>query len=152
MFRHGNIDIKSGYGLPVRRSTSLTAPDEWTIEHIAEDRRESYRYSLGPKPGLESIYENAPSSLETGLAAILSEDKKTSLVRLGEAQFPDTRKAIATRRHLRRNTKTGDKDKHLKMEEKKKALDDALESFSTKDAEKTDLPQEAVLLNELKEV
>lgn len=42
-------------GSRLSRSMSVTAPDDWTIEHIAEDRSPCLRYSLGDGDGVLSL-------------------------------------------------------------------------------------------------
>lgn len=54
MFNASSGTIKSEYGLPIRKSSSITAPDDWIIEHIAEERSEAHRYSLLPTIEIES--------------------------------------------------------------------------------------------------
>lgn len=39
----------------LHRSCSLSSPDDWTIEHIAEDRHAPQRYTLGNGPGVHSL-------------------------------------------------------------------------------------------------
>lgn len=48
MFGSSGGAFKSGDGFALRQSTSITAPEDWIIEHIAEERSEAHRYSLLP--------------------------------------------------------------------------------------------------------
>lgn len=59
MFKTPTTDIKNGIGLPIRKSTSITAPDDWIIEHIAEERSDLHRYSLCPNDGMSSQLQKA---------------------------------------------------------------------------------------------
>lgn len=70
---------------PITRSTSISQPDDWLIEHIAEDRNPSSRYALGSGKvsfgggmTMSQHHDNAVAALVGGAIAKHRDNKNNS--------------------------------------------------------------------------